>query len=286
VPSIRKLRRVDVRSGAPPPTEAARQRDLERLERTYGDKLGPLPAGARRHRWYDAYREVAGAEDLLDASVPCDCFAQLGTAVAALYTDSIRSSEEPLLSRCGTVVIFSTEQLPPHPVWVADGDLESFHSVHVPVDRHLVEMSVPEAKHVVLEQIHAGLRDLASLLDWPTTPLEAAHQLCLERRLTYEWDGPVKHSPDRRHRAIPRFALTDEGYGRAVIEVHDRSGQTIVTTEALPAYPTIEGFRRAAKTLRWRDATTVTMVSYLVNPRDPSFKNTTRQPTELRLPGL
>ena len=284
MPSMRKLRRVDVRSGAPTPTGAAQQGYLKRLENTYGDQLGPLQAGARSRR-VSAYAEVAGADELLDASVPCDRFAQLGTAVTALYTESIRSCNEPLLSRSGTVAIFSTEQPPLHPVGVADGDLQSFHTVHVPVDGHLVEMPTFEAKQEVLARIHAGLCDLAHALDWPREPLQAAYQYCLERRLTYQWDGPAKFSPDRRHRAVPRFALTDEGCGRAVIEVRDQSGQTISSTGPLPAFPTIEGFRRAAKTLRWRDASTVSLVSYVRNPRDPSFADTSRQPTELHLPG-
>lgn len=281
MPATRRLRTVQVRPGASSPSGSARQRHLERLERTYGPELGPLPAGARRHRGFAAYREIAGADALLDPSEPCDRFAQLGTSVAALYTDSIRNSAEPLLSRCGAVIIFGTGQPPMHSVWIGDGDLDSFHSVHVSVHRHLVELSPAEAKHVVLNQLHTGLLDLAGLLDWPTTPFEAAHQHSLERRLTYRWDGPAKHSPDRRHRAIPRFALTDEGTGRAVIEVRDRTGHTVASTESLPAFPTIEGFRRAARTLRWQDATTVSMVSYL---RNPSFGDNSKQPTELRLP--
>ena len=74
------------------------------------------------------------------------------------------------------------------------------------------------------------------------------------RQLEFVWTTPWKASPDRHHEARATFSLADDGFGRAVVEVRERrdDGGKVARSQTARAYSTVEGFKRSAKTLRWR----------------------------------
>ncbi len=116
---------------------------------------------------------------------------------------------------------------------------------------------------LVLDVVHGAVVRLAQARGWDVTAAAAARDHALNQQLVFTWAGPWKASRNRKYEARPLFRLQDDGYGRVRIEVRERDSHEPVarSPEAL-AFSTLEGFKRAATTLRWEASSSVGLVPY------------------------
>lgn len=175
----------------------------------------------------------------------CEC---LNAGLAGMKMQAPRAETQLLteLSADGSVQVLVFDD------WL-DHDIGK---VLVPADAH--EWPPQQRVAALLDVLHKTLSLLGTRLDWD---LGALNKHCEDIRATgcrYRWAGRWKSRPDRQAKTRLLGELLDDGFGVLTVEILDRSGNSRFSQ--LPqSYTTPQGFARAASTVRWVDADTLTM---------------------------
>ncbi|CAI9413778.1 hypothetical protein [Nocardioides sp. T2.26MG-1] len=134
---------------------------------------------------------------------------------------------------------------------------------HVSVPTGFLAHSPRVRAEMLLEAVHGIVTRLALARGWDADALEACRRHCLDRGLEYRWSSAPKVSPDRRHVAQAAFRLAPDGYGRVRLLVTRRDdGVLVASSDEALAFCTSEGFRRAARSMRWHGKDRVAVVPY------------------------
>ncbi|SHF98007.1 hypothetical protein [Geodermatophilus nigrescens] len=131
---------------------------------------------------------------------------------------------------------------------------EGFESAAVRVVPGFADLALAVQRRVVLQAVHAAARGLASFRGLDPSALEAARQAVIDADFVFTWASEWKSSPGRRWRARCVFRTMPDGFGRLVLEVTDGDGTKRAASPEQVAFTTVEGYRRAARTLRWSAA--------------------------------
>jgi hypothetical protein len=188
-----------------------------------------------------------------------------GVAVCEVFAAALR--EQQVMSRCSTIRVFlhladpSRDDGRVH-VEVHDAG-EGFDSANATIPARAAALSRPARALLVLDVLSLAAARLGDLRGWEPHVVPVARKHALEHGLTFTWSGPWKSSRDRRLEARATYGIDDDGGGHAAIELR-RAGEDDPFTWSgrAQAYPTVEGFRRSARTLRWRTPEQVVLVPY------------------------
>ncbi|WP_328471125.1 hypothetical protein OHA21_06420 [Actinoplanes sp. NBC_00393] len=192
-----------------------------------------------------------------------DAFVRSARSVSELYSEAVREAQVP--NRHSELRLFChlDENRDDVQVTVFPDVTEGFEMGGAALPPGVAALPGPARARLVLEVLHAAVTRLGTVRGWDRTVLDAAHAHALASGLRYRWAGPAKTGPDRRHTARPVFVLHDDGFGRVVIEVRRRDDdRTVAVSQSSTAFSTLEGFQRSARTLRWRNRTTVDLVPW------------------------
>lgn len=190
-----------------------------------------------------------------------DAFAKVSRGICDLYSGHL--SDADLRNPISTLRIFVgdlADNAPPapddgragvlSPTWT--GRPERFEQAAVRVPAGFASWELARQQRVVLDAIHEAARGVAELRGLDPTAFERARKAVEAAAFTLTWTGPWKSSPGRRWRARCTFRTMPDGFGRLVVEVagpEDESPRASSSEQV--AWTTAEGYRRAAKTLRW-----------------------------------
>ena len=194
-----------------------------------------------------------------DEDVDVDAFVKTARRVCDRYSAEVRDLSIP--ARLSLVRFFV------HKSAVAEVSVEvnvdpttDFEGGGILVPAGTADLTPQQRARLVLDSLHAGVLRLAEARGWDAHLLEAAEQQTLAAGLEFTWAGPWKAARHRRTRARPVFRLDDDGWGRVAIEVEDRAtARCLGFTGALATWSSEEGFRRAARTLRWESPDAVSI---------------------------
>lgn len=185
-------------------------------------------------------------------------------SVAELYSEALTELELP--NSCTELRLFTSHHpslREVHAVVQVDRAQTGFEMAHVQVPTAFAARTAPVRALMLLEAVHGITRRLAAARGWDPTALDACRQHVLDSDLEYRWSSAPKASPDRRHQARADFRLTADGYGRVRLHVVRREdGVTVASSGEAVAFCTREGFRRAARSLRWHGSDRVSLVPY------------------------
>jgi hypothetical protein len=139
-------------------------------------------------------------------------------------------------------------------VWVAVG------FAHLPLEQQ---------RAWVLRVIHQAVVELARVRGWDAAGLEEARRHVETQEMRFVWEGPWKSAPDRRHRARCVVSISDEGMGRARLEVATRSGAIVADCDGKAASSDGADLLSLCKTVRWygSDRATIDAVMDPYGPR-------------------
>lgn len=200
----------------------------------------------------------------LTESVETDAWVKSARRVAELYSEALALAE--LQGPVGSLRFMSFPVTDGSDEVRIEVDLDrpdGTESARVWVPAEVARLSPAARGRLVLDVIERTLTELAPHRDWSLAPIVAAREHVLDRSLCFEWASPWRTSPDRRLQARAVFRLADDGYGRAVIEIRDRTTEALVARSAEGlAYSTLAGFKRSAATLTW-EAGSVRLIPYI-----------------------
>jgi hypothetical protein len=188
-----------------------------------------------------------------------DSFVRSARSVGELYSEGIRAGR--VEARNSQLRMFCTPHEPGRAdvgVAVVTEQFEGFEMVRVTVPERVAALSPAARAALVLDVMHAAAVRLAAVRGWDPAAFEAAKAHVIEQGLRFRWTGPEKTAPGRRHVARPVFHVADDGHGRVVVEIRRVADGALVaaSAEALTAGAE-SAFRRVARTLSWRDRSTV-----------------------------
>lgn len=188
-----------------------------------------------------------------------DAFVRSARAVGERYSEGIRPAgiqarNAQLRMHCFPHEPGRTELL----VTVFTEPLDGFEMAGVSLPDGVAALSPAARAALVLDVMHAAAVRLAHARGWDVAAFEAARAHVVEHGLRFRWVGPGKTAPGRRYTARPVFTITDDGLGRGVVEIRRTADNTLIgTSEEFVTGGSERNFRWIARTLRWRDATTV-----------------------------
>jgi hypothetical protein len=133
----------------------------------------------------------------------------------------------------------------------ADRVFEGFEQAAVRVGAGFAALDHDEQRRIVLDAVHAAARGMAQFRGLDLAAFEQARAAVVEADYTFTWTSDWKASPGRRWRARCSFRTSADGFGRLALHVATPDGSVSATSSEQVAWTTVEGFARAAKTLRW-----------------------------------
>lgn len=185
-------------------------------------------------------------------------------SVAELYSEAL--GELGLTSKVAELRIFTRHDPELDEVRATvhvDPVLGGFEVANVAVPTDFVSRTPQIRAQMLLDAVHGILTRLALARGWDVGALERCRRHCLERGLEFRWSSAPKVSPDRRHAAHAEFRLAPDGYGRVRLLVARRDdGVPVGSSDEAVAFCTGEGFRRAARSMRWHGKDRVAVVPY------------------------
>ncbi|WP_182376538.1 hypothetical protein [Nocardioides sp. WS12] len=120
----------------------------------------------------------------------------------------------------------------------------------------VAELTAHDRARLVLDLIHGAVVELAPHRGWSLEAVERVRARVLAQDMEFVWTSPWKANPNRSMTARATFRVADDGFGRAVIEVRERTTEELIARSApAVAYNSLSNFRASAKTLRWVDGT-------------------------------
>lgn len=215
-------------------------------------------------RYLDVYPPT-GFPDRTWGSPLEDAVARRARSVTELYTEALEALPIPAPRSSMRIMLWEAPEPDPGKVTASvyvdptrDGEIAA-----ICLTEALTELTPRAQAQVVLDCVHGMLLRLADVRGWDSGDLEACRQHVEDSDFTYTWDSPWKVSPNRRLQARVRTRLpVGDGYGRIRIEVADRAGSVVATSDEAVAFCTSQGLRRSAKTLRWKDSDRIRVVPY------------------------
>ena len=129
--------------------------------------------------------------------------------------------------------------------------IESFQHGNVWVAVGFANLPLAQQQTWALRVIHQAVVDLAHIRGWDVTRLDAARRHVETHQMRFQWEGPWKSSPDRRHQARCVVSINDDGMGRARLEVANRSGAIVADCTGKAASSDGVELMRLCKTVRW-----------------------------------
>ncbi|WP_332642488.1 hypothetical protein [Aeromicrobium sp.] len=130
----------------------------------------------------------------------------------------------------------------------------------------VAELSADDRARLVLDLIHEAVVELAPHRGWSLEQVERVRARVLAQDLEFPWASPWKASSDRSMTARVVFRVADDGLGRAMIEVRERtSGDLVARSAPALAYNALTNFRASARTLRWVNG----IVQFIPRPGSP-----------------
>jgi hypothetical protein len=184
-------------------------------------------------------------------------------SVAELYSEALVPLE--IRNRLTELRVFTTHRPQQDDVrgevFVDPTDGFEMSFVHVPTA--FVQRTPRLRAEMLLDAVHGIALRLGRSRGWDADLLETCRRHVLDQDLEYRWTSPAKTSPDRRLVAVADYRMPPAGYGRVRLRLADReSGDTVATSEEGLAFCSSAGFRRSAKSLRWRGKDRVSLVPY------------------------
>ncbi|WP_181311952.1 hypothetical protein [Nocardioides campestrisoli] len=134
---------------------------------------------------------------------------------------------------------------------------------HVYVPTGFAARTAEVRADMLLEVVHGLVGRLAVARGWDGGALADCRRHVLDWNREYRWSSAPKISPDRRLEARADFRLLADGYGRVRLRLVRRDdGTTVACSDEALAFCTSQGFRRAAKSVRWHGKERVSLVPY------------------------
>jgi hypothetical protein len=200
----------------------------------------------------------------IKGDVDADAFAKVSRGICDLYSAHLTDAD--LRNRVSTLRIFVGDDLadnaPPasegragvlSPAWT--GRPEGFEQAEVRVPAGFASWELARQQRVVLDAIHEAALGVAELRGLDPAAFERAREAVEAADFAFTWTGPWKFSPGRRWRARSTFRTMPDGFGRLVVELAGPDDEVVrASSSEQVAWTTTEGYRRAAKTLRWTAA--------------------------------
>jgi hypothetical protein len=137
---------------------------------------------------------------------------------------------------------------------------EGFEQATVRVPLGFAALALDEQRRIVLDAVHAAARGMAQFRGLELAAFEQARTAVLETGSVFTWTGDWKSSPGQRWRARCCFRTMADGFGRLTLEVSSPDGSVSARSSEQIAWTTVEGYQRAAKTLRWNGPDRVEVV--------------------------
>jgi hypothetical protein len=188
-----------------------------------------------------------------------DAFVRSARGISELYSEGVRSARVEVRHSQLRLHCFDHE---PGRVEVAvtvfTESADSYEMAGVSLPDGVAALSATARAALALDVVHAAALRLAEARGWEPAAFEAAREHVVRQGMRFRWIGPEKTAPGRRHIARPVCAIAGDGYGRVVVEIRRVTDGVLVGASAeLQTGGTAADFRRVARTLRWRDSTTV-----------------------------
>jgi hypothetical protein len=136
----------------------------------------------------------------------------------------------------------------------------NFECAYVAASNELLSLSLKERSKWILSTVHGASMQLAELRGFDTEPLRLARDHVEACEYGFTWTGNWKASPDRRLRARCHYELEANGFGELKVEVRDKNDELIGYTSPQHAWTTFESFKRSAKTFRWLNSASFTVI--------------------------
>ncbi|MFP5346611.1 MAG: hypothetical protein ACLGIA_06260 [Actinomycetes bacterium] len=215
-----------------------------------------------RFRTVEVYPMSGGWDQpWIKGDADADAFAKVSRGICDLYSGHL--AEADLRNPVSTLRIFvgaEADNAPPasedgragvlSPTWT--GRPQGFEQAAVRVPAGFAFWELARQQRVVLDAVHAAARGVADLRGLDRTAFEQARETVEAAAFTFTWTGPWKVSPGRRWRARCTFRTMPDGFGRLVVQVAGPQDESpFASSSEQVAWTTAEGYRRAAKTLRW-----------------------------------
>lgn len=194
-----------------------------------------------------------------------DAFVKSARRVRESYSEALRAAE--IANRVSTVRLMPIAPDPRRSGRGAPGGIEVVAltdrlegreggRVHLPAG--LERLTAEQRGRIAFDVIDSVMRRLAQTRGWDITKLDEVAQQVIDQGLDFVWTGPWKLNRSRRHRARCRFELADDGFGRMRIQIAAaRDERVLFQSEEYTAFSTLEGFKRATRTMRWLDESSV-----------------------------
>ncbi|GAA0254975.1 hypothetical protein [Cryptosporangium japonicum] len=211
----------------------------------------PLPA--------DAWEAPASWVDRRDP-VRADHFAKRAAGVCELYSACLARAT-PVPAEHGTIALRAVDE-----------DVEPGYSVPAPrtadlatarLDPALLDLPPAARPIAYLNWLQPVLLGLAAARGVSPAGFEEAFDATMAAGCLMTWIGPGRSTPDRRHRAVPHYAIDAEGDAWLRLVITDRSGT--VVAEGGPWDSDLKPYRwhRHARTLTWLTPTEASIETFL-----------------------
>ena len=128
---------------------------------------------------------------------------------------------------------------------------EGFEQAAVRVQAGFAALDLDGQRRVVLDAVHAAARGMAQFRGLEVTAFEQARAAVVEAGYVFTLTSDWKSSPGRRWRARCSFRTMADGFGRLALQVTTPDGSVSAKSSEQIAWTTMEGYKRAARTLRW-----------------------------------
>ncbi len=188
-----------------------------------------------------------------------DAFVRSARGIGELYSEGVRPTR--VQARHSQLRLHCFDHEPGRTdveVIVFTEPAEGFEMAGVYLPDGVAALPAPARAALVLDVMHAAALRMAQARGWDPEALEAARAHVVAHDLRFRWVGPAKTSPGRKYLARPVFTITDDGWGRGVVEIRRVADDTLVACSAeMVTAGAASVFRRAAATLRWHGSTTV-----------------------------
>jgi hypothetical protein len=118
----------------------------------------------------------------------------------------------------------------------------------------LLALAPDDRRDVLFAAMVELLKTVARARRWDPAVFDTIAELCRADGLRMRWSGRLVWNRLRSHQARALFWFEDDGSCQGAVEILDRAGARAAMSPPGAGWPSLGGFARAAKTLRWVDA--------------------------------
>lgn len=216
-------------------------------------------------RTLETYPPTGLPEQAWLANADADALARAAVGVRELYSRAAAGLQLPAKSsRIRAFIVPEPEPRAELVVTVSTKYYEGFEMASWDAPAGFHRLPWGRRLRAVLDAAHTTLTAFAPHRGWDVGLLRYVHEQLTHAGLVLRWTSPWKSAPDRRHQARVRFAVREDGFGDAVVEIATRpGGHVVAASPPLLAYCSLPGWERAASTLQWDGSGRVELWPYV-----------------------